>query len=68
MSLADRTFFQMDKATPANQIFLWNHRKRRQDSNMDRSVCLCTGCYHPETPPSEFESLHNFTNFECYDF
>jgi hypothetical protein len=30
MSLADRTLFQMDKAAPANQIFLWNHRKRRQ--------------------------------------
>ena len=30
MSLANRTLFQMDKAAPANQIFLWNHRKRRQ--------------------------------------
>ena len=66
ISLADRTLLQMDKTTLTNQVFLWNHRKRRQDSNMDCSVRLCSHCYYQEAASPGGQSLHNFANFECY--
>jgi len=58
----------VDQAAPANQEVLRNHRKRRQDSDLDRRFRLCSGRHSEKTSPIRGESLHNSTDFERDDF
>ena len=36
-------FFQMDQTAFANQSVLRNRQKRRENTNLDRSICVSTG-------------------------
>ena len=54
----------MDQAAPENQGLLWNFRKRRKDSGMDRNIGICIGGHYQKTLKNRVESLHNFTDFE----
>ena len=64
MPMASGTVFQMDQATPENQNFLWYHRERCKDANLDCNNGLCPCCHHQETTPSGTKSLHNSTNIQ----
>jgi len=68
VSLADRTVFQMDQATPADQGVLWDLRECGQDPDMDRHLDVCPCCHHQETASSGLESLHNSTDPEHHRF
>ena len=48
--MAGRTFLQMDKAVPADQIILRHLRECRENSNLDRHLSLrARGHYQKET-------------------
>ena len=68
LPLAGGTVFQMDQATSQNQGILWHHRKRCQDSDLDRHLRLCTRGHREEDLEFGPESLHNSTGFERDSF
>ena len=51
-----------------NQGILWNFRKRRKDSGMDRNIGVCIGGHYQKTVENPAWSPHNFTNFELDSF
>jgi hypothetical protein len=65
--LADRIIFQMDQAAPSHQSVLWHQRERSEDSDLNRSLDLCAGGYHPETAWAGEESLPNSTDSQHHD-
>ena len=56
-SLADRVVLQVDQAASAYQSFLWHHRKRGQNSNLDRDIRLRAHGHHQKTTQLFGQSL-----------
>jgi len=66
--VAGGTVFQMDQAAPEDKEVLWNIRKCRQVSGLDRGLCLYPRSDTKKTAEPSRKSLHNFTNFKCICF
>ena len=56
--LAGGTFLQVDQAAPPDQGFLRQFRECREDADLDRSVGLRAGRYHPEEAEAGRVALH----------
>ena len=68
MPLASRTVFQMDQTASSNKVIFWDFRKCRKDPNLDRGSRLCTSRDPEKEAGSEFQPLHNITDFKCHHF
>ena len=68
ITLASRTFLQMDKAAFANQGILWDIRERSKNTNLDRDIDLCADRYYSEGTQFKAVTLHNSTDFERGSF
>jgi len=44
--IKQRIVFQMDQAASSDKGFLWNIRKRGEDSNLDCNICVCVGSHN----------------------
>ena len=51
------------EATPSDQAFLRTLRKRGEDTNLDRSVSLCSDCNHAKKAGNRYQPLHNSSDF-----
>ena len=63
-----RLYSQMDQTTFKDQSILWHRRKRSQDPDLDRHLCLRTGRYRQKTVASGYKPLHNSTDSKCESF
>jgi hypothetical protein len=68
LPLAGGVVFQVDQTTSQDQGFLWNHRKCRQDPDLDRHLGLCSRGYCEEDLEFGPKSLHNSTGSGCDPF
>lgn len=68
LSLADRIVFQVDQAASSYQGLLRHHRKRSQNSNLDRGLRLRSDCHRQKTAQRFGQSLRTPTDFESYCF
>ena len=68
LPMAGRAFLQVDQAKPAHQELLWHLGKCRQNSNLDRCLSICPGCYTQKAAQYPGKSLHNSSNIERLDF
>jgi len=66
--LADRTVFQMDQTTPANQSLFSHIIKRSQDPDMDCCEYLPGRCDHEERTRIKAEFVRNPANSQHYTF
>ncbi len=44
VTLADRTFLQVDQATLADKVIFWHFNQRCQNSDLDSNQCICACC------------------------
>jgi hypothetical protein len=58
----------MDQTTPENKGVLWDIHECGENSNLDRYLSLRARRYRQKKTQSGSNSLHNFTDFECYAF
>ena len=68
LSLANRIVLQVDQATSAYQSFLWHHRKRRQNSNLDCRFSLRFDRHRQKTSGYIGQPLRSATDFELNSF
>jgi hypothetical protein len=68
MPLADRTLLQMDQTALADQSIFWNFGERRQNSDLDRHLCVRPGGHRQKTLEPGHEALRNSTGLECLTF
>ena len=59
---------QMDQAASADQGLLRHQRERGEDSNLDRSVDLCSGGDRAQAVEAGSQSLPDSTDSQCYSF
>src|SRR5262249_17967207 len=64
LALANRVVLQVDQAASSYQSVLRHYRKRRQNSNLDRDLCLRARGHHQKTAQPIGESLRTSTDFE----
>src|SRR5918996_2192095 len=62
LALADRVVLQVDQTASSYQSVLWHHRKRRQNSNLDRYLGLRARGHHQKTAQPIGESLRTSTD------
>src|SRR5215831_3487995 len=55
--LADRTLLQVDQTALAHQSVFRNLGERRQNSDLDRHLCLCPGRHYQKTPKGGYQAL-----------
>jgi len=66
VSMAGRTFLQMDQAKPAHRKFLRYIAKCGENTNLDCRVWLRSRCHYQKASQYKGQSLHNVTDFERY--
>ena len=66
--MADRTVFQMDQTTPANQIILRHFHQRRQDPDMDRNQYICACSNYQKRVENSAKSCRNPANSQHSPF
>src|SRR6185436_12494427 len=66
-TMEDRTLLQMDQTTSAHKSIFWNFAERRQDTDLDCGLDLCSHGHYQKTSRLDPRSLHNFTSFKRYD-
>jgi Domain of unknown function (DUF4372)/Transposase DDE domain len=64
LALANRVVFQVDQTTSSYQSVLRHHRKRRQNSNLDRDLRLRARGHHQKTAQPISQSLRTSTDLE----